>query len=179
MNDRLVLLLVALSAPLPAVTHDVRVTGPNQYAVALSVPVQAPLETCWRILTDFQSHAKRLPHLERSQILETRPDAQIVEQEGKIRVLFWTFRIRVKQVVTVASPQIDFHAIDGDFKSLRGTWRLSPSSTDPTQLVLSGQWAMEPKRRVPAWAVRFAVKRYLAAMVQALGRWMEKESLGA
>jgi len=64
-----------------------------------------------------------------------------------------------------------FHAIDGDFQRLEGIWRLKPIQ-EGTEL--SSDFLVEPKRRVPEWAVRFTAQHYLAAMVRSLERHAEE-----
>jgi ribosome-associated toxin RatA of RatAB toxin-antitoxin module len=98
-----------------------------------------------------------------------------VEQHGRIRILFWTFKMRVTQQVTETPPtEMRFQAIAGDFQRLEGSWHLAALG-DSTQL--SCEFLLQPKRQVPEWAVRFAARHYLTKMVQSLQIHAEKLGL--
>jgi ribosome-associated toxin RatA of RatAB toxin-antitoxin module len=146
--------------------------GSNQFRVDLESSVQAPLASVWKVLTDYDHHAEILPYMSRSRVIAKTSTFLTVEQEGKIRILFWTFTMRVTQQVTEAPPtEMHFHAIAGDFERLEGTWRLRQ---DGKMTQLSSQFLVQPKRYVPEWAVRFTARHYLAAMMRSLERHAEE-----
>jgi ribosome-associated toxin RatA of RatAB toxin-antitoxin module len=150
---------------------EVKGTGANSYAVRLQMTAKAPADAVFAALSDFGHHAEYVPHLTRSAIVFRGLGYDVVDQEGKIRVLFWTFRMRVKQKVQPKpKSEIAFQALEGDFTELRGLWRLE-AAAGGTEVECN--FSMQPRRRVPGWAVRFATKRYLAPMVEALVRRAE------
>ena len=158
-------LCVRFSAAAP-VTVNVAIEGPNQFRVGLSAMVAAPRAAVWKVLTDYNHHAGILPYMSKSRVVVRNPTYITVEQEGKIRILFWTFTMRVTQQVTEVPPsKMRFRAIAGDFQRLEGTWHLRSNgpATD-----LESQFLVQPKRYVPEWAVRFTARHYLAAMVRSL-----------
>jgi len=167
-----VFLILCVGAGIAApVTVNVAVEGPNQFRIGLSAMVRAPREAVWKVLTDYDHHAGILPYMSKSRVIRASWHRATVEQEGRIRVFFWTFTMRVVQEVTEKPPaEMRFHAIDGDFQRLEGIWQLKPV---PMGTELSSDFLVEPKRSVPEWAVRFTARHYLAAMVRSLERHAE------
>ncbi len=158
-------LCVRFGAAAP-VTVNVAIEGPNQFRVGLSAMVAAPRAAVWKVLTDYDHHAGILPYMSKSRVIHRGPTSATVEQEGKIRILFWTFTMRVTQQVTEVPPaEMHFRAIAGDFERLEGTWHLR---SDGPATELGSQFLVQPKRYVPEWAVRFTARHYLSAMVRSL-----------
>jgi ribosome-associated toxin RatA of RatAB toxin-antitoxin module len=171
----LVTVACVLGCPRPGAAVPVLVSvsteGPNQFRVGLESTVRAPQKSVWNVLTDYDHHAQILPYMSKSRVVAKTSTSLTVEQEGRIRILFWTFTMRITQEVTEIPPtEMHFHAIAGDFERLEGTWHLSPNggTTD-----LRCQFLVQPKRHVPEWAVRFTARHYLAAMVLSLQRHAE------
>ena len=163
-----VLLLACLAAQAGAVPVAVTVTseGSNRFRIALETVIPAPQNAVWNVLTDYNHHVDFLPYMSKSRIVGKKDPALIVEQEGRIRVLFWTFTLQVTQEVYEMRPgQMRFRAIAGDFTRLEGTWRLAAEGSATR---LACDFVVQPKRRVPAWAVRFTARHYLSRMLQSL-----------
>ena len=157
----------ALARAADTVSIRVESLGRNQYRIGLQTQVGAPQIRLWSVLTDYDHHAGFLPYMIKSQVAESTGNVKLVDQEGRIRILFWTFTMRVRQRVTESPPhEMAFAAIDGDFKRLEGTWHLMEHSAAATDLQCS--FLVEPKKHVPAWAVRMAADRYLKKMVARL-----------
>jgi ribosome-associated toxin RatA of RatAB toxin-antitoxin module len=151
---------------------DVQVTpeGPNLHRVVLHSTLQAPASAVWSLLTDYNHHAHLLPYMTESRVISEHPKR--VHQVGRIRVLFWTFELEVTQQVDEKAPhEMRFRAVDGDFKRLEGIWSLGPVGTGTS---LSCNFRVEPKRRVPTWAVRFTARHYLAKMIQTLAEHAQR-----
>jgi ribosome-associated toxin RatA of RatAB toxin-antitoxin module len=62
---------------------------------------------------------------------------------------------------------LHFRAVAGDFKEMQGLWHLASAGTDRATH-LTCDFAMQPRRNVPEWAVRFTARHYLKQMVAAL-----------
>ena len=144
--------------------------GPNQHRIKLDTLIQAHIESVWAVLTDYNHHAEILPYLSKSIVLSSAP--LTVQQIGKIRVLFWTFTMHATQQIQEAPPVgMRFQAIAGDFKRLEGAWTLTMAGSTTR---LTCDFLVEPIRKVPAWAVRMAARRYLTKMVGSLQEQAEK-----
>ena len=175
------LLLISLSIPSEALADPVQVgvqtMGDNLFRITLQTPIAAAQESVWTLLTDYDHHAGFLPYMTQSQIVATEGESQLIEQEGGIRILFWTFKMRVKQRVWEDAPShMHFMAIEGDFDQLQGDFRLSVPSALSFQTILACDFTVKPKRRVPDWAVRMAAKHYLRKMVHVLAEKAENHS---
>lgn len=158
-----------------SVAFYVQPIAPNEHKILMKTTVQSPRGPLWNALTDFDHHARILPYMTKSQVLERHATSYLVEQEGKIRILFWTFTMCVKQNIFENPPQeISFHAIEGDFQKLEGVWSLTPIDNHTT--TLECQFVVQPKAKVPTWAVRMAAKHYLATMVKSLAREAESHA---
>jgi ribosome-associated toxin RatA of RatAB toxin-antitoxin module len=157
---------LGLAIPLQASGITVTVTpeGPNLYGITLETALTAPPPAVWSVLTDYDHHAKILPYMSESRILKPAP--LTVKQVGSIKILFWTYHMEVTQEIIQTPPrEMRFHAIAGDFKRLEGVWRLVPADKETA---LRCDFLVEPKKRVPLWAVRLAAKHYLAKMMKTL-----------
>jgi ribosome-associated toxin RatA of RatAB toxin-antitoxin module len=169
----LAVLAVAGAPAFAAATVSVTVTntGPNEHRVVLESLIPASPQAVWKALTDYDHQAEFMPYLSKSRVTQTSSVDLMVEQEGKIRVLFWTFVLRVKQQVTRSplSEPTRFHAVDGDFQRLDGSWRIQPGPADRGGSRLEFHFVVQPVRRVPGWAVWFVAQRYLSRMVKSLG----------
>ena len=147
--------------------------GNNQYKMNFQMDVQASSSAVWGVLTDYDHHADYLPHLTRSQLIFKNWDYAVVDQEGKVKFLFWTFTLWVRQKINEKPmTAVLFQATEGDFSQLKGTWTLSGPAPGRTHLAC--ELTMQPRRRVPGWAVRWSAKKYLGAMVEALARHAER-----
>ncbi len=157
------------SPVLAASSVSVKVTslGKNQFHLWVEADTKAPPERVWNVLTDYNHHAQFMPYIVKSQVVKEFSDSRVVEQEGRIRVLLKSYTIRVRQRVWEAPKiRVHFQAVDGDFHKLEGTWVLSPLANGPTKIRCG--FIMEPRRWVPAWAVRFVARVYLTRMVSNL-----------
>jgi len=158
-------LSLATFAQASPVQTTVAADGPNHFQVSLETVVEASSAAVWSTLTDYEHHAQFMPYMTQSQLIESSP--VVVQQQGRIRILFWVYMINVSQEVFAHPPsEIKFRAIAGDFKQLEGVWSLSDNHGKTN---LACKFALQPKRKVPEWAVRLAVRHYLKEMLTELG----------
>lgn len=166
-----------LCGPLAAepVQVSVKTVAANASVITLDTDVQSTQVTLWKLLTDYNHLAQFLPYMSESVVVGKEGADLLVDQAGTIRILFWSFTMQMKERVTEDPPsQIHFKTIGGDFKRLEGDFHLNPGH--PASCThLSCQFTVEPKRRVPDWAVRMAAQRYLRKMVHALAQKAEQE----
>jgi ribosome-associated toxin RatA of RatAB toxin-antitoxin module len=154
---------------------EVKPLGNNASAIFLRTDVGAPQASLWKWLTDYDHQAGYMPYMTKSKVVGKEGQDLLVDQAGTIRILFWSFTMRMKQRVSEeALRHMHFKAVDGDFSSLEGDFHLKAASgsTDHTQLEC--EFTVQPKRRVPNWAVRMAAKRYLRKMVNVLAQKAEQ-----
>jgi len=176
-----VLFLISFSMPhalwASSVQVGVKTVGVNTSVITLQAPIAAAQESVWSLLTDYDHHAGFLPYMTKSRIVARDGESQWVEQEGTIRILFWSFTMHVKQRVWGDEPRhMHFMAVAGDFDELQGDFRLSVPTALSLQTLLACEFTVKPKRPVPDWAVRMAAKHYLKKMIRALADKAEEHN---
>lgn len=126
-----------------AAQDGVTVTGENgQYTG--QVTANGAIDTAWNVLTDYNNFKNFFPGVTESKLLETHGNQKVFEQVNVYRVLLFTRRSRVVIAATESYPrQIAFSVVQGDVRSLQGTWQLQAIA--PHQVRVTYQVAVEPK----------------------------------
>jgi len=166
---------IAPNSTAESVEVTVETVQDNTSLVTLQTDIDAGQETVWGLLTDYDHHAGFLPYITKSHILESDGEKQLVEQEGSIQILLWSYKMHVKQRVWEDPPRhMHFSAIEGDFDVLQGDFYLISPTALQLKTQLSCEFVVKPKRRVPDWAVRMAAKHYLKKMVAVIAKKAER-----
>ncbi len=146
----------------------------NEYQIVIQTAIRARPRALWAVLTDYDHHGDWLPYMTQSNVVARSRNVVFVQQVGQVRVIFITYILRVTQQVREEENRcLRFKAIEGDFEKLEGLWTISSGA--PGEANLRCGFTMVPVRHPPAWAVRFVVKRYLAAMVERLRSRAEQQ----
>ena len=136
--------LIVLPAPEQTALREGRVflTGDRgQYTGRILVT--APMDTVWKVLTDYDNFERFFPNVEASQLLESNGNQKVFEQVNVIRAFIFDRKARVRIATTETYPQhITFHLVDGDLKSLEGDWQLEPVS--PNQVLITHHINVDP-----------------------------------
>jgi ribosome-associated toxin RatA of RatAB toxin-antitoxin module len=149
----------------------------NTSLITLDTMIHAGQESVWELLTDYNHHANFLPYLTKSHVVSQDGEKQVVEQEGRITILFWSFKMRAIQHIWEKVPShMHFTAIDGDFDVLQGDFYLTTPTALELKTRLVCEFIVKPKRRVPDWAVRTAAKYYLKKMVAVIAKKAEEHA---
>jgi ribosome-associated toxin RatA of RatAB toxin-antitoxin module len=95
----------------------------HQVSAKLTLP-HSPQQV-WQVLTDYEALPNFIPHLVKSQRL-SHPESGIrVEQIGSKCPLHFCFSARVVLDLIEHFPhRIQFHMVEGDFKTFSGEWKL-------------------------------------------------------
>ncbi|MEM9217239.1 MAG: SRPBCC family protein [Cyanobacteria bacterium P01_F01_bin.150] len=114
------------------------------------VLIDASTSTAWQVLTDYDNFDQFLPNVESSQLIESSGDRYVFEQVSVVRIFPITKRVEVTIAATEQHPQqISFSMVDGDAKSIQGSWRIDPvapySGATPNQVLVTHQVAIEPE----------------------------------
>ena len=153
-----------------SVEVSVETVEDNTSLITLQTDIHADQETVWGFLTDYDHHAGFLPYITKSKVLENDGEKQLVDQEGRIQILFWSYQMHVTQQVWEDEPMhMHFSAVAGDFDLLQGDFYLSSPTALDTKTRFVSEFVVKPKKRVPDWAVRMAAKHYLKKMVAVIG----------
>lgn len=130
------------------------------YYVLARLWVPVPPAAVWSVLTDYDHIAEFIHDIQASRLVERRADVCIVEQRGR-GILGIVLRVRL-QVVERPLDEIQFEALDGDFRVYRGSFRLEAQGegTEVTYVLES-----QGKFWIPSWLgrplIRGRVRRIL------------------
>lgn len=96
------------------------------------VLVTATAATTWQVLTDYNNFSRFLPNVVSSKLVQNNSDRKVFEQVQVIRAFVLTKKARVRIAVKETYPkQITFSLVEGDLKSLQGSWQIEPVSPYP------------------------------------------------
>jgi carbon monoxide dehydrogenase subunit G len=127
-----------------SVTHDC-------VKVDVKLSIDAPLETVWQVITDYQNAASFITHLKSSTQTTTGPNSLLVTQVGKVGWHYLNVEIKtIYQVsLNLAEKNIKNVAVGGDLKTVTMFTQLTPKANRGTLLTYSlvtdpGPWAPLP-----------------------------------
>jgi len=107
------------------------------------VVVQGNLPSVWETLTDYDNFEKYMPNVVESNILESRENYKVFEQVQVFQFLVFSIEAKVKIVVNENYPKkINFKLVEGDVKSLQGSWEVEPLGSD--RYLITHQVSVEP-----------------------------------
>ena len=134
--------------------------------------VEAPLQTAWRVLTDYAQYPQFIPDLKSSRVLARSGNTAIVEQRGEAGFFFYHFPLEVTFSVTeIPGNTVSSRAISGTFREMIGTYVLTETRAG-VRLVYTGRlvpsFTLPPLVGVPA--VRAAVERQFLALAREIRR---------
>jgi ribosome-associated toxin RatA of RatAB toxin-antitoxin module len=113
--------------------------------------ISTTVDNAWQVLTDYEHFAEFLPGVVSSQLLETNGDRKVFEQINKIKTFVFSIESRVRVATIESYPkQIAFKAVDGDLKTMNGTWTLEPispyPSAPPDQVLITHKVMVKPAK---------------------------------
>ncbi|MGB5177904.1 MAG: SRPBCC family protein [Gammaproteobacteria bacterium] len=176
MRMRLIVMLLLL--PPAALAGEILASSVNHegavYSLSVTARIDAPLDTVYRSITDFENLAAINPAIEESQLLAT-PAADTQRVRSVIRVCILMFCKRVEQVQEVTL--MEGYAITavilpqgGDFRSGVAHWQLTASGA-ATEMLFTNSF--EPDFWVPPVIGPWMIKRKLTQEVAATAMYIE------
>lgn len=117
--------------------------GKNKRRIVVAIPVDAPLEALWNVLTDYERLAEFLPGLAVCEVQDRWQNGARLFQIGEQNLAFG-LKFKARGVVNVHERplevlpcgfrrEIDFEMIEGDFQVFKGTWRMEQVSNDSSE----------------------------------------------
>jgi ribosome-associated toxin RatA of RatAB toxin-antitoxin module len=138
----------------------------------ISARIQLPysIEQVWQILTDYDHLADFIPSLANSRRVEHPRGGIRIEQIGTQALLRFKFCARVVLDMVEQFPhQLDFHMVEGDFKSFGGSWKLQPVMlTEGTGTELCYTVSVLPPRAMPVGLIERRLKSSLVMNLSAI-----------
>ena len=149
------------------------------YSLSVTARIDAPLDTVYRSITDFDNLAAINPAIEESQLLAT-PTADTRHVRSVIRVCILVFCKRVEQVQEVTL--LEDYALDavvlpqgGDFRSGVAHWQLTAKGATTEMLFTN---TFEPDFWVPPVIGPWLIKRKLMREVAETAMYIEVSAHG-
>jgi len=146
----------------------------DRYTLSLTARIDAPIDTVYQSITDFDNLAAINPAIEESQLL-AMPDVDTRRVRSVIMVCILVFCKRVTQVQDVRL--VDGYAIeavilpeDSDFRSGFSRWQLTPGGAS-TELLFTN--AFEPDFWIPPVIGAWLIKRKLVREVAETAIYIE------
>ena len=169
----LLLWLAALSVPAAAADPEVSVTSrEGRFFVSSSTPVAASAEIAWRVISDYDRLAEFVPDLHISRVISAPGEPLLGEQGGEAGFLVFRFSINVVLEITEAAPQrLEFRAIRGNMRSMRGEWRIGKTVSG---ILLEYSAELEPSFWVPPLIGPAVMRRDIAAQIGGVVREIER-----
>lgn len=153
-----------------SVSHE----GPR-YNLSVTARIDAPFDTVYQSITDFDHLAAINPAIEESQLLATpRPDTWRVRSVIRVCILVFCKRVVQVQDVTVLAGGHDIEAVilpeSSDFRSGIARWQLTASDAS-TELLFTNSF--EPDFWVPPVIGPWLIKRKLVWEVAETAMYIE------
>jgi hypothetical protein len=174
-----VLLLLPSASPAGSILSSSVNHEGDLYSLSVTARIDAPLDTVYRSITDFDNLAAINPAIEESHML-SMPSAGTWRVRSVIRVCILMFCKRVQQVQDVTL--LEGYAItavtlpqEGNFRSGVAHWRLKTSGTSTEMLFTH---TFEPDFWVPPLIGPWLIKRKLVQEVAETARYIEVKDHG-
>lgn len=172
----LMLPLALLGAPRAALAQQVAVqTGScgGRVTVSAAGELKAPASTVWQVLTDYERLPDFIPYMQSSGVLQREGDRLLVQQRGRLDILFFHQTVQVELSVQ-ESPErlIVVHAVGGDFRELEARYEVQQLPGGASHLAYFG--TLVPAFAVPPligpFVLRTVMRRQFEALVAEIGR---------
>jgi carbon monoxide dehydrogenase subunit G len=144
----------------------------RSFAIRAGATVAAPVSLVWEVLTDYEKLPQFIPGISKSIVQAREANRVVVEQNGEVRFLVFSFPIEVRLEVR-ESPQTSVvsRAVAGNLRRMEGRNELDPDGGS-VRLRYSGE--MEPDFGLPpvvgSLLVRSMVEEQFTAMVAEIER---------
>jgi len=169
---------VLLLLPVDSLAGDILASSVSHqgaaYTLSVTARIDAPIDTVYRSITDFDNLAAINPAIEESQLLDVpRVDTRRVRSVIKVCILMFCKRVELVQDVTLLQD----YAIEavtlpqgGDFRSGVAHWQLTASG-DATEMLFTNTF--EPDFWVPPVIGPWLIKRKLIREVAETAMYIE------
>lgn len=156
------------------------ITGENgKYTARVLVSTSA--DTAWSVLTDYSNTPKFVPHVVSSKVITANGNQKVIEQVDARQVVFISTRSRIRSAITeTAKTRIDFRAINGDLKSMKGYWLLEPIApyvgAKANQILITQVVEVQPKSGTPSGIFYGIFKESLGEIMSAIKKETERRT---
>ena len=149
----LLALSAAMGAPQAAEQVSIRASSRGSAVeIEARATLRAPYALIWQTLTDYDHLSDFIPGMLKSQVIDRRGNATIIEQSGNATILFFNYPIDVV-IESLETPPafIGVRVLRGNLKQLEGGYRLEKIADTHDEFVLRWSGLIEPSFPVPTF----------------------------
>ena len=149
----LLALSAAMGAPQAAEQVSIRASSRGSAVeIEARATLRAPYALIWQTLTDYDHLSDFIPGMLKSQVIDRRGNATIIEQSGNATILFFNYPIDVV-IESLETPPafIGVRVLKGNLKQLEGGYRLEKIADTHDEFVLRWSGLIEPSFPVPTF----------------------------
>ncbi len=162
-----VLMSMGMAATTPPPPPDVKVAARDGlYHVTATFSVSQSASVAFAVLTDYEQIPRFMPDVRKSQVLERRGGAIVVEQEAVAHMMMFSKRLHLVLEIEEAPHVIQFQDRCGQsFERYEGAWRISEGEA---QVQIGYALTAKPKFDVPEFLLKRLLKRDAQTMIERL-----------
>ncbi|HET8932153.1 MAG TPA: SRPBCC family protein [Polyangiales bacterium] len=170
------------AAPKPeAPEPEIKVTAVSVKAGRAEGVVEAPIEAVRKVVEDYGSYEKFMPHFKASRVLSRRGASALVYMQASIAkdtMTLWA-QLKITPKPSVGSMQvIEAKMVQGNMDAMFARWELTP--VDAKHTLVAFQLLMDPKVPLPASLVQSENEKATQKTIRALRRVVaERASLAS
>jgi ribosome-associated toxin RatA of RatAB toxin-antitoxin module len=162
-----VVMSMGMAAAAPPPPPDVAVAARDGlYYVTATFTVSQPASVAFTVLTDYEQIPRFMPDVRKSQLLERRKGAALVEQEAVAHVMMFSKRVHLVLEIEEAPLLIRFRDRCGEsFAHYEGTWTISQKDT---HVEIAYALTAKPTFDVPEFLLKRLLKRDAQTLIERL-----------
>jgi ribosome-associated toxin RatA of RatAB toxin-antitoxin module len=144
----------------------------ESYEIEASARLDADVQVAWDVLTDYERLPEFIPGIHSSKVVSRHGGEVLLDQRGMAGLWFLSFPVEVRLAIVEMPPErVESRAIAGNFKEMRGTYRLEAQESG-LRLYFSGMFT--PDFSIPpvigTMVVRHSLEQRFRAMVDEILR---------
>lgn len=154
---------------------------PNRRVVSSDILINTPLDTVWKVLSDYSRLAEFIPNLAMSNLLPHPKGGIRLQQCGVQKILGFEFKAAVTMDMDEVHANsdsmraIDFGLVESrDFKVFEGSWIMEANAGDSEKTVLKYRVTIVPRGLVPVKAIEWRIGEDIPDNMDAVKRECER-----
>lgn len=177
------LLKAAASSSSSSLSIDVLDAKSDTKRVVAEIVIQAPLETVWDVLTDYEALPSYVPNLEKCEVLSRQQGRVRLRQIGCSQSLLWRIAAQAELEIdevkkSALRREVRFRSVKGDFERFEGSWVLESDVSSSARVTTFLRYEIRVKvvGDLPSQIVSYVIKAGLPANIRAIAAMAERRA---